>query len=147
MKVLSSGLPEVVGDNEDLARFLTSSSYFSSIAIKPAAFLPNPKDGETSVFRHGGEPVDALWRIGEEHVAGERTVHGAAIFKARSARAANLDVKAQEPPPRHANITAWPLLPDDPALQKARQKERAMLIAGNSTLVRRATDMESSVFF
>ena len=134
MPPLPSGLPESVGDDEDLARFLISSGWFNSVMAKPAAFLPNPKDRETSVFRHGSEPRADLWRIGREHVPAERTLHGAALLTARSVRAAFLDVAASEPPPRHAALVGWPL-ENDPELQKARQKERAVLLVQASQLL------------
>lgn len=127
MGTLPSGLAEVVGDDEGLARFLTSSSQFNSVMVKPSTFLPNPKDRETSVFRHGAEPREALWQIGLENVR-DRKVYGAALVKARQVRAALLEVAATEPPPRHAGLVGWPWL-SDPELQKAAQKERAALIA------------------
>lgn len=132
--MLASGLPEDVADDEDLARFLTSSGQFNAHMAKPAAFLPSPRDHETSVFRHGGEPRDALWAIGDEHLA---RIHGAAIVKALDVRAAELDVIAAEPPPRHAAIRGWPRVVNDPELQKAQQKERAALIASKAALFRR----------
>lgn len=135
--MLASGLPEFVVNDEDLARFLTSSSQFATQGVKPVAFLPSPKDRETSVFRHGSEPRVDLWAIGEEHVAGTRTLHGAAIVKAGDVRLAQLDVLASEPPPRHAAIRNWPWLDEDPDLQKAKQKERAALVASQANLVRR----------
>jgi len=92
MATLPSGLEEIIADDEDLARYLTSSSQFNAIMVKPAAFLPNPKDRETSVFRHGSEPLDRLWAIGVEHAAGGCNLHGAAICKARHVRAAQLEV-------------------------------------------------------
>ena len=134
MPSLPSGLPESVDDDEDLARFLTSSGWFKSQMAKPSAFLPNPKDQETSVFRHGAEPRADLWKIGREHAAGERTLHGAALLTARSVRAALLEVTASEPPPRHAAVVGWPS-EDDPELQKARQKERAVLLVQASQLL------------
>lgn len=134
MRTLPSGLPEAVGGAKDLARFLTSSSQYNSQMAKPAAFLPNPRDRETSVFRHGREPRPELWRIGREHVARERPLHGAALLRARDVREALLDVTATEPPPRHAGIVGWPWL-DDPELQKAQQKERAVLLAQASELL------------
>jgi hypothetical protein len=133
--MLASGLPEIVGDDEKLARFLPSSKLFTTVMVKPAAFLPS-RDGETSVFRHGDEPPVALWRIAAVHVTG-RTVHGAAIVLAREVRATRLDVISAEPPPRHAVITGWPTVHDDPQLQKAQQKERAVAIASNAILVAR----------
>jgi hypothetical protein len=133
--MLASGLPDIVADNEDLARFLTSSRLFNAQMPKPAAFLPSASDRETSVFRHGSEPRDELWAIGDEHVG--RTIHGAAIVKAYDVKAALLDVLASEPPPRHAVLVGWPWLDDDPELQKAQQKERAAQIASKAELFRR----------
>lgn len=129
MDALPSGLPEVIGDAEDLARFLTSSSQFNTRMVKPAAFLPNPANRETSVFRHGSEPRAGLLEIGTTHILGDRTLHGAAICKALHVRAARLEVAAKEPPPRHANIIGWPWSEADPELAKAERKELAALIA------------------
>ena len=134
--MLASGLPDIVSDDEDLARFLTSTSQFNAQMAKPAAFLPATSDRETSILRHGSEPRDALWAIGDEYVGGIRRVHGAAIMKTADVRAALLDVIADEPPARHAAIRGWPWL-DDLELQKAQQKERAALIASKAALVRR----------
>ena len=44
---------------------------------------------------------------------------------------------ADEPPARHAAIRGWPWLDDDPELQKAQQKERALLVASKAVLLRR----------
>ena len=134
--MLPSGLFETIADDEDLARFLTSSSLFNTVMVKPAAFLPNPKNGETSVFRHGRLPREPLWRIATEHVGATRTVHGAAIVKAMHVRSAMLEVVAQEPPPRHANIVNWPSSQADPDMAKAEQRERAAQIARYAELVR-----------
>jgi hypothetical protein len=133
--MLASGLPEIVADEEDLARFLTSSSYFNAKMVKLAAFLPSARDHETSVFRHGSEPRETLWALGLEHAAAGRTLHGAAIVKTRDVRAALLEATADEPPPRHAVIRGWPYLDNDPELHKARQKERANLIASKAVLL------------
>ena len=70
-------------------------------------------------------------------MAGGRTVHGAGIFKAANVRAAALDVIAQEPPLRHADIVGWPAPHGDPEIQKAERIERAALIARHAELVRR----------
>lgn len=51
-------------------------------------------------------------------------------------RQAKLDVEAQEPPLRHANIVGWPNAVDDPEMTKARHKEFALL-AQAAMLVRR----------
>jgi hypothetical protein len=132
--MLASGLPDIVADDEDLARFLMSSRQFNAQMARPSAFLPSPS--ETSVFRHGSEPRDALWEIGTRDAAGTRTLHGAAIVKVHDVKSAQLEVLAAEPPPRHAAITGWPL-DNDPELQKAQQMDRANQIASKAILVLR----------
>jgi hypothetical protein len=134
---LPSGLPEAVGDDEDLARFLTSSSQFNAATVKPSAFMPSSKNGETSVFRHGEHPREALWQIAGEHVGFSRTVYGAAVVKAEHIRAALLQVNSSEPPPRHANITGWPWSSADTEFGKAEQKARALAIVQFAAIVRR----------
>lgn len=127
MPSLASGLSEVVGDDEDLARFLTQSSHFSRDAVRPSAFLPSPKDRATSVLRHGRQPIGRLKELGCA-AAGSRLLYGAAIFKACDVRRAQLAVDTAEPPARHALITGWPWMNADPKTQKAQQKERALLL-------------------
>lgn len=136
--MLPSGLPETIADQEALARFLTSTSQFNVTGVKAAAFLPNPKDHKKSVFRHAAEPREALIQLGHDRLPSV-TVHGAAIVKAAAIRSAKLDVIAEEPPPLHANIVGWPVNTSDPDLQKAQEKERALIIAANSVLVRFAS--------
>jgi hypothetical protein len=136
MATLGSGLPDHVGDDEDLARYLTQSSQFNAIMAKPSAFLPSPRDRETSVSRHGSDPLDGLWALGVE-AAGPRNLHGAAIVKARAVREVHLHAEADEPPPRHAAIRGWPWDEADPELQKAKQKEMALVIASQAVLVRK----------
>ena len=65
------------------------------------------------------------------------TLHGAAIVMAKHVRAARLDVVAQEPPPRHANIVGWPWSQTDPEMMKAEHIERALLIVQWAEVVRR----------
>jgi hypothetical protein len=142
--MLPSGLPEVIADGEDLARFLTQSSHFTSKMPKPSAFLPSPSDHETSVSRHGAAPLESLWALGLE-AAGSRHLHGAAVFKARTVRDAQLEVAADEPPPRHAVIRNWPWIEEDPELQKAAQKEKALLIASQAVLVVRQAGTAETV--
>jgi hypothetical protein len=136
MATLDSGLPDHVGDDEDLARYLTQSSQFNATMAKPTAFLPNPKDRETSVSRHGGDPLEGLWALGVE-AAGSRNLYGAAIVKARVVRVAHLCVEPDEPPVRHAAIRGWPWDEADPELQKAKQKELAAVIASQAVLLRK----------
>lgn len=140
MPDLPSGLSEVVGEDEDLARFLRSSGDYSGAIVKPAAFLPDPKDPdkETSVFRHGAEPRPDLWKIASDHIVLDqgRRIHGAAIFKAGHVYRARLIVVPGGTPSRHAGIRGWPWIPDDPKTQKAQQIERAQQIAQYAELVK-----------
>lgn len=62
-------------------------------------------------------------------------LHGTAFARAQAALDAQLSIKAEEPPPCHANIIGWPVVVNNPALQKARQKERAILIAQQARLL------------
>lgn len=128
MALLPSGLPEDVGDDEDLARFLTQSSHFTAMAAKPAAFMPAPRINETSVSRHGREPLDTLWRLGQT-AAGERKLYGAAFVNADTVRTIHLEVVASEPPPRHAAIRGWPVAASDPREMKAMQLDPAIALA------------------
>lgn len=128
MATLPSGLPDVVAEDEDLARFLTQSNQFNSTMAKPAAFLPRPTDHETSVSRHGREPASRLWQLGVA-AAGERSLYGAVIFKANNVRNIGLELTADEPPDFHAAIRRWPWIANDPELQRAQRKELANLLA------------------
>lgn len=126
---LPLGQPEEVADEEEITRFLTSSGHYNTSSVKPAAFMPNPKNGETSVFRHGAEPLEQLKAIAAATVGKDRRVHGAGIVKAAVIREASLEVSAADPPPRHANIIKWPWSETDRAFGKAEQKKLAALIA------------------
>lgn len=128
MSQLPSGLPETVGNEEDLARFLTQSSHYNSSVVKLGAFLPSPRDRSTSVSRHGRKPVDILREL-RQVAAGSRPLYGAAIIKAAAVRNAALDVISSEPPERHALIQGWAWIDNDPEQQKPQQKERALLLA------------------
>src|ERR1700735_1895651 len=135
MAILQSGLSDTISDDEDIARFLTQSSHFNASMAKPSAFMPSVEGRETSVSRHGPEPVESLWAIGTT-AAGARPLYGAALVKARDVREAKVEAVPDEPPPRHAAIRGWPWL-DDIELQRAKQKEIAISIASKSMLLLR----------
>lgn len=135
MPTLPSGLPDTVSDEEDLARFLTSSGHYNAQIVKPSAFLPSPKHQNTSVFRHGKEPLQDLKDLGEKYIQTERRIHGVGVLRARDVRSAKLDVVSKEPPPKHANIEGWPWFENDPELQRAQQKERASLMSQKAELL------------
>jgi hypothetical protein len=131
-----SGLADIVGDDEDLARFLTQTGHFNAFMAKPAAFMPCPADRETSVFRHGSEPREELWTIGNA-CARDRNLYGVAIVKTRVVRESQLAVEADEPPPLHAAIRGWPWDETDPDLSKAKRKGIAIAIASKADLLTR----------
>ena len=133
--MLPSGLPEVVDDAEELARFLTQSGHFGADFAKPSAFLPDPKPRNTSVFRRVTDS-DALRRIWRETTSGGRPLKAVAIVVAAAVRSVGLDVVPEEPPPRHANLERWPWLEGDASLQKAKQLEIASRLAVESRLLR-----------
>ena len=135
MATLPSGLPDFVADAEDLARFLTSASQFNTKGAKPSAYLPSEKYRNTSVFRHGEEPKAELLNIWIQNSHVGRNLHAIAVCKARDVRAAKLDVLADEPPPRHADIEGWPWNDADPDMAKAARKELAAVIAQSAHIV------------
>jgi|SRR3974390_508269 hypothetical protein len=134
MATLPSGLPEIVADEEELVRFLTQSNRFNSIMAKPAAFLPNPKFRNTSVFRIIPDPelIRLAW---QQNKVGEGSLKAAAACTAIEVRKTGLDVLPEEPPSRHANLEGWPWLDGDADLQRAKQLEIAQGIAQKSKLV------------
>lgn len=126
---LRSGLPEHVGDGEDIARFLTQrKGHFKNHCVLPSAFLPSQQSRETSVARHGREPLRSLCTIGLE-AAGNRGLYGAAMIKAVNVRPASLEITSDEPPDRHAVIRGWPWFDSDRKAEKAQQLEKALVLA------------------
>ena len=132
--MLQSGLPELISNDEPLARFLTSRSYYNQWGPKASAFLPNRADFKTSVFRHGKDPAARLWQIAEDQIRG-RTVYGAAIVIASHVRRVGLEAEAEEPPLRHANIAGWPNDPSDLELSRAKAKEVALRLVEGAELI------------
>lgn len=127
MSALPSGLPEIVGDHEPVARFVGQSNKFNSLGAKPAAFLP-PSNGQTSVGRHGATPLDSLMALAVSFL-GEAKVYGAAVVGTRQVRDTGLAVTPEEPPDRHANLHGWPVNVD-------RDMERAERLVIAQQLVR-----------
>ncbi|MFV1994678.1 MAG: hypothetical protein ACC661_04515 [Verrucomicrobiales bacterium] len=126
---LPSGLPESVGDDETLARFVLASKHFSQPQeghwrVKYPAFIPDPHD-DLSVSRVEGLPSDSIAKLGRPVAAKQRkALYGAALVKCGLIRRQSLDILADEPPERHANIVGWPKESD-----RKEQKSRRQLIA------------------
>lgn len=131
--MLPSGLPEHVADEEELSRFLTQSNQYKSTMARPAAFLPHPAFRNTSVFRMGNDlaRLQATWNA---TATGGRELKAVAFLHARDVRLSGLEVESDEGPPAHANIEGWPWIENDPELQKAQHKERALELASRTTI-------------
>lgn len=101
-----------VDPSEILSRFILQKDWYrpSDNSVKHAAFMPNPKNGETSVFRISGISHKEVWDIGDREVAKIRNkpILGRADIGASNVMAKDLKVLPIEPPVRHANITGWP---------------------------------------
>ena len=102
---------------------------------RPSAFLPNPANGETSVFRFENNDRSKLRKRADAHIGSNRTIKGAAIVLAAVVRSTGLTINATEPPPAHADIVDWPPLGEDQRLWKAQCKEKAGVIASQAGLV------------
>ncbi len=131
---LSSGLPEIVSDDELISRFLTSrGSHFNKTAVKQAAFIPNRHNGRLSVVRHPGEPVEEAQRIALDDFKLPK-VHGVGVVSAEQIREERLDLDADDTPPRHADIIGWPWLEEDPEFGKSERKLKAIALAQKASL-------------
>jgi len=129
-------LASTVNSNESLARYLTQSNHFSTAthSVKPKAFDP-PPNLRLSVFRIDNLAIEDVWQIGQEHVINimpqPRNLYGYADIKADKAQDLNLDIDADNNPPRHASIVGWP---ED----KSERKLIAQELAANSKLILRS---------
>lgn len=88
--------------------------------------MPNKKDNKLSVARHSGIPVEEAQELANEYQV--KDFYGSGVLIAKAIREESLELDANEPPPRHADIVGWPEL-DDPDLTKAKHKELAAKLA------------------
>jgi len=128
---LPSGLPEIVASDEPIVRFLTSRNHYNLVAVKPPAFIPNPKDGRLSVVRHDAEPIEESKRMAREEFNLPKAV-GVARLRANTIRKEGLDFSADDTPPRHADVIDWPWREDDPEYGKSERKLIAAELAQNA---------------
>ncbi len=92
---------------EILSRFVLQKTYIrANNTVRPAAFLPNPKNGETSVFRISGITDNKVWDIGDREVATKqgKPIFGRADIETSNVVSKDLKVISSEPPERHANL-------------------------------------------
>lgn len=126
--------PVAVAISETLSRFILQREWYrpSDNSVKFAAFLPNPKNGETSVFRITGISDKEIWHIGDREVAKDpnRSILGRADISASNVVEKGLEILPREPPERHANIVGWPG-------EKSKQKLIALELAAEAHFYRR----------
>ena len=131
-----------VSPGEKLTRFIRYNSHFSALTnrVKPDAFLPHRKHIDVSVFlisvlNDSAEPSkNEVWQIGWKYVqTEERPIKARADLSAAVVYENKLQVIPDEPPPRHANITPFPV-EESPTDRKAR-RAIATKLANASKLV------------
>ena len=114
-----------------LTRFIFSSRNITKGArARWRVFLPD-RQHRTSVFRIDGAEEDEIWRCGAA-LAESRggSIHGRADFTAGAVyEVENLDLEVDETPPRHGNITGWPLHEDELEQKTARRDLAKELLA------------------
>ena len=103
---------EPITPSEVLSRFIMQTDWYrlSDNCVRYAAFIPNPKNGETSVYRISGISDREVWEIGDREVGLKRDkpILGRADIGAFFVITKGLNVVPSEPPIRHANIIGWP---------------------------------------
>ena len=101
-----------VDPSETLSRFILQKKVYRSSdhTVKYSAYLPNPSNSETSVFRTSDIADDQVWDIGDREVSVNRgkPILGRADIIADVVISKDLVMLPNEPPERHANITGWP---------------------------------------
>lgn len=111
----------------------------STSRVRPRAFHPAPKDHKTSVFRVQALTEHQIWSLGDRHVASPlgKELRARAELSVAQITAVGLQVKPAEPPPRHANITGWPI-------EKHAWMSRAQELAAVAILRLRGTQTAAS---
>jgi len=114
----NSGLPEPVREDEVLARFIFDRKHLRTLpssAVKYHAFLPNPANNQTSVFRKV-RMTDQEYKDTKLKVEGERgrKMKGTALVDVATVTESGVSVKPEESQYRwHADIEGWPLEKDE----------------------------------
>ncbi len=103
--------PDTVQSNETLSRYIFTETHYSvsDWRVKSTAFMPRSDDLRVSVFRTSGLSEPKVWSIGI--IVGQksdRTLCGRGDVVAADVTEQNLDIDADNRPPRHANIVGWP---------------------------------------
>jgi len=129
-KTLTGCFRKKLNPADPLARYILSKRHFSrqNNRVKGAAFMP-PENLRLSVFRIKGLNEDDMWAIGEAYVAkpSKKTLYGRGDVTVSAVRQIELDLDADNEPPRHADIVGWPE-------EKSAQKLLAEELAVDATL-------------
>ena len=123
-----------------LTRFIRHNSHCRNNRISSDVFIPPHYSVDASVYVTEGLPENQIWDIAKNLTT---TIVARADISTKGVYENGLDVILSEPPPRHANITPFPELPD-PTCPKsevnltARKARRALAdkLANRSNLVR-----------
>lgn len=125
------GAGHQIAPEELLSRYLFNPRKFdpSTRKVKYPAFLPNPNNGETSVFRTSSLPKREIWRIGDN--IGERRKVPVSVLARGDVPAGHVVKSGLKIDPDkkslHANIIGWPE-------EKSAQILAAMLLADKAQL-------------
>ena len=104
-----------VSPSEKLTRFIRYSNQFSHVnnVVKYRAFILPRNSSNLSMFRISFPQQlseSDIWQIGHEQVQGTgNPIKARADILANAIYNNNLEVISDEPPPRHANITPFPV--------------------------------------
>jgi hypothetical protein len=129
-KSKTSSAAHIIGASEILSRYIFSTRYFSRNPPRVKAEAYMPSRGEVSVFRIDGLSETAIWEIGSDVARKrDRTLYARGDTKASDVMRLGLDIRPNEPPPRHADLVGWP------ENDKPRQKLIALQVAAVATLV------------
>lgn len=127
-------VPRTVSSGERISRFIPYSGWIKRDkgAVSPAAFMPSPKTGDTSVYRTAGCTERRVWLLGvifvERKRADRRKIIARADVCSDLVLREGLKVRPRVlPHPRHADLTNWPD-------EKARQKDKANALAQKAAL-------------
>jgi hypothetical protein len=103
-----------IADDECLAIYVLDSDKLRRDGAHWRAFLPNPEDGERSLFRVSGLGIESKAEIGQTHIGdpkGRPLRAWAELIANQIRQYPPLAVIEAEPPDRHGVIKDWPAEP------------------------------------
>ena len=109
-------MPLIPSYPEILTRYLYNNNYIRTLrqTVKWAAFMPNPKDNQTSVFRVSGLSGKEIWNLADCEVTPyqQNTIKGRADIDSNDVIDINVNgyklfFYPKEPPYRHGSISGW----------------------------------------